>query len=306
MVSLSHDTPENRYFKGILIATRKAIQALVSTKQTDDEDGDKSAEVKFFRSIRPELREMSLRIDALLGSRFLKAVGSPTLVYSRFDKLARLICGGLSLETGSIPIGVKDTPLLYEYWCFIKIVQIMRARYELGSQSVVKTNRFKTTVTLTKGQASALHFHHAETGKKFIIVYNRLFSRLPTIAQKPDNVIQLASAEKMYVLDAKYRVQFDTKYLEQYGGPGPTTDDINNMHRYRDAIVLPHPSKPNEFAKGAVIGAAVLFPLPADQHYRDHKFYRSMELVEIGGIPFMPGTTKFLEEKLDKILNLEV
>lgn len=28
-------------------------------------------------------------------------------------------------------------------------------------------------------------------------------------------------------------------YQDQFGGPGPTTDESNTMHRYGDAIVLP-------------------------------------------------------------------
>lgn len=315
--SLTYDTQENRYFKGVLVATRKAIRALLAIKETGDEDGDKSSEAKFFTRIRPELREMGRRLDALLGAPFLKSVGMPTLarpasmvlyrhpVYSRFDKLARLLCGGLTFAAGCIPIGVKDTALLYEYWCFLKIVQVMRKRYDLTSQSIVKTNRFKTTTTLAKGRMSSLKFRHIPTGGALYLIYNRIFDRIPTVAQKPDNVIQLASENIMYVLDAKYRVQFDPKYVSQYGGPGPTADDINTMHRYRDAIVLPHPLRPNEYKTGVVIGAAVLFPFPDEEGYRQHRFYRSLDKVEIGGIPLLPGATRLFEEKLQKILSLE-
>lgn len=316
VTSLTYDTAENRYFKGVLTATRKRVRALVAERETGDEDADKSAEAKFFERIRPDLEAMGKRIDALLNAPFLKSVGQPTLTrpssmvlyrhpaYSRFDRLARLLCGGLSFAGGSIPIGVKDTALLYEYWCFLKIVQTMRTRLDLVSQSIVKIKRFKTTVTLAKGRPAALQFQHKASGKTFYVVYNRLFNRLPTLAQKPDNVIQLASEEQMYILDAKYRVQFDRQYVAQNGGPGPTADDINTMHRYRDAIVLPHPLRPGEYKTGVVIGAAVLFPLPDEETYRQHRFYNSLDAVEIGGIPLLPQTSKLFEEKLEKILNV--
>jgi hypothetical protein len=40
--------------------------------------------------------------------------------------------------------------------------------------------------------------------------YNRLFNKLPTIAQQPDNVIQFASDERFYIFDAKYRIHSTT------------------------------------------------------------------------------------------------
>ena len=46
------------------------------------------------------------------------------------------------------------------------------------------------------------------------------------MSQRPDNVIQLASEERLYILDAKYRLAFDADYKRQYGGVGPTIDDI--------------------------------------------------------------------------------
>lgn len=75
-------------------------------------------------------------------------------------------------------------------------------------------------------------------GRRLRLVYSRLFSSLPTLAQQPDNVIQLAEDNQVHILDAKYRVGADLAYLRQFESPGPTADDINTMHRYRDAIVL--------------------------------------------------------------------
>lgn len=148
-----------------------------------------------------------------------------------------------------------------------------------------------------------MRFIHKPTGKNLYVVYNRLFDRLPTIAQKPDNVIQIASDERFYIFDAKYRIQFDKGYMAQYGGAGPTTDDINTMHRYRDAIALPHPIKPKEYVQGVVTGAVVLFPYPNETAYQEHKFYNSIAQVEIGGLPFLPNATALMREKLKAVLS---
>ncbi len=311
------DTPENRYYKGLLAATYRNMLALSKIQETGDEDAERDSEMKFFDSIRPELKSMERLMEMSMRSPFLKAVGEPTLerpasmvfhkhpIYSRVDKMARLLNGGLTFAGGIVPIGVKDTALLYEYWCFLKIVELLRARFDLEEQSVVKVNRFKTIVALAKGKASAMRFVHKPTKKDLYVVYNRLFDRLPTINQKPDNVIQLASDDNFYIFDAKYRIQYDKGYMAQYGGPGPTTDDINTMHRYRDAIAIPHPMRPKEYVKGVVIGAAVLFPYPNEAAYREHKFYKSIEQVEIGGLPFLPQSTTLMAEKLAALLVIE-
>jgi predicted component of viral defense system (DUF524 family) len=40
-----------------------------------------------------------------------------------------------------------------------------------------------------------------------------------------------------FVFDAKYKIDTSQDYQVRYGGIGPKEEDINTMHRYRDAIV---------------------------------------------------------------------
>lgn len=315
VASITFDTPENRYYKALISATYRNIRALSKVDESGDEDADRYSERKFFDSIRPVLKSMERQLETASKAPFLGQVKDVMLVqpqsmvfhkhplYSKFDKLCRLLNGGLSFAGETIPIGVKDTSLLYEYWCFLKIVALLRVRFDLVNQSVVKVSRLRTTVALSKGKSSAMKFVHKPTGKPLFLVYNRLFSRLPTIAQKPDNVIQFASDTQFYIFDAKYRIQFDRDYMAQYGGPGPTTDDVNTMHRYRDAIAIPHPMHPEEYLQGVVTGAVVLFPYPDEEAFRSHRFYKSIGQVEIGGLPFLPGSTTLVAEKIDALLD---
>lgn len=308
------DTPENRYYKALIKETYRNIRTLCKTENSGDEDANYYTEAKFFESIRPRLKVMERQVESLLRSPFLGQVADGSAVrpesmvlhkhpiYSRFDKLCRLLNGGLSFARDIVPIGIKETSLLYEYWCFLKIVVLLRSRFDLAEQNVVAYRRLKMTVALKKGKQSAIRFVHKPTGMDVFLIYNRLFSKLPTIAQQPDNVIQFASAERFYLFDAKYRIQFDHDYIKHYGGPGPTTDDVNTMHRYRDAIAIPHPMKAGAWEKGAVIGAVTLFPYPDEEMYRSHKFYKSIEQVEIGGLPFMPQATNLVAEKISALL----
>ena len=310
------DTPENRYFKALIRETYRKIRTLARTSESEDEDADRSSESRFFESIRGELKGMQRQVETLLSLPFLSQVADSSLekpnsmvfykhpLYARFDKLCRLLNGGLSFSGNIVPIGVKDTALLYEYWCFLKIIALLGEGFDLEEQTVVKFKRMRTVVALEKGKVAAMRFSHKPTGKDLHVVYNRMFNRLPTLSQKPDNVIQLASQDRFYIFDAKYRIQFDKDYLKKYGAPGPREEDINTMHRYRDAIAIPHPTT-QEYQRGVVIGAAVLFPHPNEADYYGHRFHKSLEQVEIGGIPFLPNSISMLRQKIGQLLSLE-
>ena len=51
-----------------------------------------------------------------------------------------------------------------------------------------------------------------------------------------------------------------------------------------------------------MFGAYVLFPYANEREYTDHKFYRSIETVNIGGLPFLPGATSLVEELLSELI----
>jgi predicted component of viral defense system (DUF524 family) len=312
--AVTFDTTENRYVKALLLQTRRNVQRLIRTSVSGDEDADLSAEERFFEAVRPQAQSMLRRVQVLLGAPYLRGVATvaprrPSSMvfhqnpkYAAFDRTARILNGGLALEAGLLQIGVKDISLLYEYWCFLKLTDLLAERFDLEQQTLARVKHLKIVVVLEKGVESGIRFKQRSTGKQLMLVYNRIFNRLPTVGQRPDNVIQLSSGDNLYIFDAKYRLSFDSKYQSQYGGPGPTIDDINTMHRYRDSIVVPHPVDRGSYLTGVVRGAAVLFPFRNELAYRGHKLYRSLASVNIGGLPFLPGTTELVEEKLQGIL----
>ncbi|AGF57801.1 hypothetical protein B0P06_003892 [Clostridium saccharoperbutylacetonicum] len=78
-------------------------------------------------------------------------------------------------------------------------------------------------------------------------------------------------------------------------------EDINVMHRYRDSIVgeLNHEMQ----FKYKTFGAYVMFPYSDEKKFINHKFYRSIEKVNIGAFPMLPGSTTLITEHLTKIIN---
>ncbi|MBW9146991.1 hypothetical protein KTC92_05420 [Clostridium sp. CM027] len=71
---------------------------------------------------------------------------------------------------------------------------------------------------------------------------------------------------RIYIFDAKYRINI-----------GPVEDDINVMHRYRDAIV----SKLNNEVqfKYDTFGAYVMFPYGDEEKFKEHVFYKSIKKI---------------------------
>ena len=79
-------------------------------------------------------------------------------------------------------------------------------------------------------------------------------------------------------------------------------DDINTMHRYRDSIVYENPESRFTFEK-TMFGAYILFPYADEEEYKNHRFYRSIESVNIGGLPFLPSATSLVTDLLEQLVS---
>lgn len=311
------DNPENRYFKYLLLQTLRTLNAVVVAEGAGDEDAELSAEHRFFVELRPHIQSMTRRVQRLLKAPFLEEVGARPLdsripavlsihpAYSAFVQTARLLNSGLSLQGGPLQIGLKDIAQLYEYWCFLRLVRLFRESFQLEQQSIVQLRHLRLGVALAKGREASLTFRDANSGRKLCLMYNPTFTGLPTVPQRPDAVIQFTSEQRMHILDAKYRLAYDDDYRRRYGGVGPMIEDINTMHRYRDAIVLPNPIGRGELRRGVVRSAVVLFPFQRESEYSKHRFFQSLGEVQIGGLPFVPGATGLVEGYIREILRNE-
>nr|WP_308531460.1 nuclease domain-containing protein [uncultured Paenibacillus sp.] len=151
-----------------------------------------------------------------------------------------LLMKGLSIQGDLFRLSMKDLAQLYEYWCFLKIHDLMRRKYELVSQDLIKVNRTGLFVTLDRGRKAKMVFRNPRNGEVFTLYYNSLpqGDGHSTLAQRPDNVLTLkkndAAIEYKYIFDAKYRLNpayEGTPYWKKYKQPGPEEDDINTMHQ---------------------------------------------------------------------------
>ena len=308
---ITYDTVENQFAKFILNSTIKQLQDF---KRRYLESADKVDSV-----VVNKATSMISAIKRAVSTSFLedvseyKATQSMSLVfemapgYRELYKYHLMLKRGLSINGDVFKVSMKDTAQLYEYWCFIKLVSIMKKQdYRLFTDDVIKVDKSGVTVTLVKGRASEVKFVNPRTGEKITLTYNPAERNTPTVSQKPDNVLTLekvgAEREYKYVFDAKYRIEARPDSYYPDANVGPKLDDINTMHRYRDAIVYDSGSASRFMFKKEMFGAYVLFPYGDEKKYEDHHFYRSIDTVNIGGLPFLPGATRLVEKMLGELV----
>lgn len=223
-----------------------------------------------------------------------------------------LLNKGLEIAENDIfNLDLKDIATLYEYWCFLKIIKILKEsdKYELKSNDFIKIENKKINIGLKKGKESRVGFIAQQTKERINIYYNKGFAT-PTYLQKPDNFIEFEkegySNPFRYFFDAKYRFERKEEIAENNSFPySPPQDTIGQMHRYRDAIL--RKSAGEETYSNAIksLGGIVLFPYPKNENeFKDCNFYKSIDLVNIGAIPLHPGKeNKLFENFLDNIFS---
>jgi predicted component of viral defense system (DUF524 family) len=310
---VSYDTHENRFVVWAIRDVIKKLDLLVSGLKDRKGVSDTRivAESAVLRNYQRKLR------FRLLDSTFAD-VGvfnnqcnfSTTLTmapgYKEFYRRYLLLRKGLAIADNELfQMDYKDIATLYEYWCFLKTVKILRdsPNYELSSSDVVKIEHQKFAVNLKKGKRSEVHLVQRSTGDQISLYYNREFSRqvyTHTFTQTPDNFIEFSRSgysdgkdKRIFkvLLDAKYRFDRESaEYPESQNPFGPPLDAIAQLHRYRDAILWEQDVEDSVKLANKSLGGVILFPYPNDElEFRTHPFYQSIERVNIGAIPLQPG-----------------
>ena len=303
---VSYDTKENQLTKYILLSTARKLESFKKNYLKLQRKEDQAVIAKIDGMVRELNRRCNTTFLADVEAK--EASSGMSLVFSM--AVGRKVLALHRTKIGNI--SVKDLALLYEYWCFIKLNSMMKDRYELISQDIVKVQGNGLFVSLVKGSSSKVKYRNSENGEVITLSYNPKSGQVPTVAQKPDNVLSLEKktvnqvgkkVKYEYVFDAKYRVNPALEGSDYYNTishtPGPETDDINTMHRYRDAIVYHNGADPYE---RTMFGAYVLFPYANKEEYRNHKFFESIEKVNIGGLPFLPSETSMVQDMLDALI----
>lgn len=310
---ITYNTVENQYIKWVLHRLNYKLKDLIDTIENHFHNSQSISENQF---IINQLKNMQEEITDIQFNAFWKSIDpikqdTTSLVllispgYREVYQTYLILSRGLTLHGQIYKISMKDVAQLYEYWTFIKIGEILKRKYIQVSQNVLKVKRDGLFVNINTGTGAKQVFQHPITKEKITLIYQDYYNNLPTISQKPDTVLKIEKKGKSgtfnYIFDAKYRIDYavdGSTYQRKYGYPGPLEEDINTMHRYRDAIVA---SSGKRFERLS-FGAYVLFPWSDGKMYREHEFYKSIDKVNIGGLPFLPNETELVEQFIERLI----
>lgn len=302
------DTLENRYVKWTMQRILSRVHALIKVLEKVIKSKDKTHVISL--DLVKDLKSVESRMQMRLNSPFWRSIGQldrsvQSLVlqmapgYREIHQIYVILAQSIVLQGELYKMALKNIWQLYEYWTFLKLGQILTKECHALTQNVIEFNSNGLYVNLTDGQRVERTFEHKVTGETISLVYQYdTGKRVPTVQQKPDSMLSIAKKGKnyefQYIFDAKYKIDFNSKL-----GPSPQQEDINTMHRYRDAIVVAN----NGAYERTAFGAYVLFPWKDMQGFQQHPLYKSIESVNIGGLPFLPNATDLVSEIIYNLLN---
>jgi uncharacterized protein len=319
------DTPEHRWLAAELRAIRTRLASIVQEERLrqnlltrrgsgsiSDRDIQALHELENLeaRVARLETSEPLAAAEGLPPSGFasLQLQGAPGYRESyRSLKILRL---GLRVHGGPVELSVKDIHVLYEYWCFLAIIRLLAdvLQTPIPARHLFEVRTDGLRIRLQQGRAQTVPFE-LSGGRTLAVSYNPSYNDADMLLpQQPDIVLTFSDPDWptiRLVLDAKYRVQDDDEYINRFGVAGPPPDAVNVLHRYRDAILENiENALPDKRRRRNVIEGAALYPLSADRagDFENSRFFRSLERLGIGALPFLPGSTDWVERWLRGVL----
>ncbi|EKO3766345.1 restriction endonuclease-like protein [Vibrio metschnikovii] len=333
---LSVDTPENRFIK---MAVSKSKRQLAEFEQKLRQSNQAPDRQRLSDSFLNELHSWQQPLQKVLGQSFLKEVGAYTglnresLVlqqktgYSAVYRIWQELKFYLDVFGNQSSISMKSVAEIYEVWCFLCLKQILEQDlgFELVENSATKLapNDF-FEYQLKDGFAGAFCFKRSD-GVTARLAHEPKFTkkgqsiRSYLVNQEPDIVLEVtlpksadltkadSSEEKQFIwlFDAKYRIKTDKNRFDDNSEDIESTDyvpddAINQMHRYRDALIRlsePHDSKsPSSGNAGQspkksrpVFGTFALYPGFFDQTLSQNPYVEVIEEVGIGAFALLPS-----------------
>lgn len=303
----SVDTPENRFVKHAL----QSFSALVADFKLHSKTGSRLFEEATLleNALGPTL---SNPLFEHVSNPQMLSLNSPVLqrkagykdilrVWLMFDLAAKLIWRG---GDDVYEVGKKDVAMLYEYWLFFQLLDLIREVFDIkpaSIESLIKPTADGLGLQLKQGKQTAVQGVYNGHSRKLNVEfsYNRSFSGRNdypspgswTTGMRPDFTLSIwpaevsqtqAETEELIVhihFDAKYKVESFADYKR---------DDLLKMHSYKDAI-------------RRTAGAYILYPGEREKPFKWKGFH---ELIPgLGAFAVRPSKTNNGINELRKFLN---
>lgn len=320
---LSVDTPENRFIKMVVDTTKNKLDNFHSALSQKNKEPEKQILSNIFLE---QLKGWQSPLIGFQGQSFYKEIGSFSGVlngsltiqkksgYSAVYKIWQELKFYLDTFSDHQSVSMKSVSEIYEIWCFLELRRIIieKLRFtevEIG-MNVNPLHLRSLEYQLGNGMCGAFSFQRFD-GLKIRLAHEPTFKEksLPIrtwqVAQKPDIVLEVTypdGKQYIWIFDAKYRIKSSVT------SSGETCDNlhnvvdhvpddaINQMHRYRDALI--HVSSQentytdkNKIKSRPIFGAFALYPGFFDQSSENNwPYFDSVNEIGIGAFPLLPSS----------------
>ncbi|MEO0896740.1 MAG: nuclease domain-containing protein [Bacteroidota bacterium] len=211
-------------------------------------------------------------------------------IYRRWYQLYLKVYYPSQIEEFSLfKLPVKEMPLLYEYWAFLKVASMIQQMVgqELTFQDILTVREEHISTHLTYPQQTQIVFQGRE-GKTSVTLWYQRAAKTPLGLQRPDLWLEITKEG----IDIPFMFFFDIKYQLVKGKEGQfsvSKEAINQLHRYRDAIKPSMKLIQGQAYYQKAFGAAVLFPYPKDEAtFYSHPQFQGLRTEGIGALPLNP------------------
>lgn len=326
---LSVDTPENRFIK---MAVNRSKRQLAEFETKLRQSNQAPEHQRLSDSFLNELHSWQQPLQKVLNDSFLKDVGGYTgsnresLVlqqktgYKAVYRVWQELKFYLDVFGNQSSISMKSVAEIYEVWCFLTLKEILERHLgfkleENGAAKLEQKDFFE--YRLKDGFAGAFRFSRTD-GVTARLAHEPKFTkkgqsiRSYLVSQEPDIVLEVtlpksthSDEEKQFIwlFDAKYRIKtdknsFDNSYEDIQSTDYVPDDAINQMHRYRDALIRlseshsdSTTSQPTKKSR-PVFGAFALYPGFFNQAIEQNPYASAIEEVGIGAFALLPNQTE--------------
>ncbi len=319
--ALSVDTPENRFIKMVLKRCTRQIALFVSQARENNAPPENA---RLSESFFAQLDDWKKPLEQFLQRPFFREVGefdgfnAESLVlhhkqgYARVYRVWQQLQLYLDVFGQQAGISIKSIAELYEVWCVLELRRILLDDLCFTEISSKKAPLYKKGIEkqLHEGFKAAFHLHRDNV--RIRLAHEPVFSssRQPQAGhiyswitrQKPDILVEveLGNGDKIrWIFDAKYRIAPDDNAIDY-----APDDAINQMHRYRDALIHIHCADDGWHEKSRpIFGAFVLYPGWFGEATSQNPYQAAIEAVGIGAFPLLPDANNtwlrdFLIEQL--------
>ncbi|WP_168413134.1 DUF2357 domain-containing protein [Bacillus salacetis] len=266
----SLDLYENQVLKKQIFDLKNIFKTFTKVERDDVSEKAKKYYAITLRWLNtPFMREVSMHQGSYSITQKFRKHPVYRQWYQWFDELFKHDRERIGLE---YPIALKDTFELYEMWCFMMIIKMLRELELLNdSEGLFKTTSNGLFLDLAQSKESRIKLHG---GKSLYFQRNYQYNskKFHTYTQRMIPDIVLEEDKEILVFDPKYRV------------PGNLGTALGEMHKYRDGILH------RETGGRAVKEVYILTPTQ-EETAETMRFFQDeyQERYKMGAIQMLPG-----------------